>query len=50
MTYGRMLEAEQENVKRVQLADEYLDGAALAGKSGSANTEKSSNFEYGTSA
>jgi hypothetical protein len=46
LTYGRMLEAEQENVKRVQLADEYLDGAALAGKSGSANTEKSSNFEY----
>ncbi len=47
LAYGRMLEAEQENVKRVQLADEYLDGAALAGKSGSANTEKSMNFEYG---
>ena len=47
LTYGRMLEAEQENVKRVQLADEYLDGSALAGKSGSANTDKSLNFEYG---
>lgn len=45
MAYGRMLEAEQENVKRVQLADEYLDGAALAGKGGSSNTEKSANFE-----
>ena len=44
LTYGRMLEAEQENVKRVQLADEYLDGAALAGKSGSANTSESANF------
>ena len=49
LVYGRMLEAEQENVKRVQLADEYLDGAALAGKGGSSNTEKSANFEYGTS-
>ena len=47
LSYGRMLEAEQENVKRVQLADEYLDGAALAGKSGSSNTDKSANFEYG---
>ena len=46
MQYGRMIEAEQENVKRVQLADEYLDGAALAGKSGSANTMESANFEY----
>jgi hypothetical protein len=45
LAYGRMLEAEQENVKRVQLADEYLDGAALAGKSGSANTSESANFE-----
>lgn len=45
LQYGRMLEAEQENVKRVQLADEYLDGAALAGKSGSANTQESANFE-----
>ena len=45
LKYGRMLEAEQENVKRVQLADEYLDGAALAGKGGSANTADSANFE-----
>lgn len=27
--YGWMLVQEQENVKRVQLADEYLSGAAL---------------------
>jgi hypothetical protein len=45
LAYGRMLEAEQDNVKRVQLADEYLDGSALAGKDGSANTDKSANFE-----
>jgi hypothetical protein len=30
---------EQENVKRVQLADEYLSGAALAGASGSSLPE-----------
>jgi len=46
LSYGRMLEAEQENVKRVQLADAYLDGAVLAGKDGSSNTDKSANFEY----
>jgi len=46
LTYGRMLEAEQENVKRVQLADAYLDGAVLAGKAGSSNTAESANFEY----
>ena len=39
LTYGRMLESEQENVKRVQLADAYLDGAVLAGREGSSNTE-----------
>ena len=33
-----MLEQEQENVKRVQLADAYLDGAVLAGEGGSSNT------------
>ena len=31
LQYGKMLEQEQENVKRVQLADAYLDGAVLAG-------------------
>lgn len=46
LTYGKMLEAEQENVKRVQLADAYLDGAVLAGRDGSSNTEESANFEY----
>jgi len=30
---------EQENVKRVQLADAYLDGAELAGVSGSSLPE-----------
>ena len=45
LKYGRMLEAEQENVKRVQLADAYLDGAVLAGKAGSSNTAESANFE-----
>ncbi len=39
MKYGRYLVDEQENVKRVQLADEYLDGAALAGSSGSSLPE-----------
>jgi hypothetical protein len=29
MEYGRMLVEEQENVKRVQLADKYLTEAAL---------------------
>lgn len=29
LQYGHMLVAEQENVKRVQLADAYLSGAAL---------------------
>ena len=28
MEYGKMIENEQENVKRVQLADSYLDGRA----------------------
>lgn len=35
MHYGELLVEEQENVKRVQLADEYMSGAALAGQSGS---------------
>ena len=41
LQYGKMLEAEQENVKRVQLADSYLDGAVLAGDGGSSNTAQS---------
>ncbi len=36
---GNLLVEEQENVKRVQLADEYLSGAALAGASGSSLPE-----------
>jgi len=39
MHFGRALVQEQENVKRVQLADEYLAGAALAGEEGSSLPE-----------
>jgi hypothetical protein len=39
MKYGNMLVEEQENVRRVQLADEYMTGAALAGSSGSSLPE-----------
>ncbi|KAI3431841.1 hypothetical protein D9Q98_010593 [Chlorella vulgaris] len=39
MKYGNMLVEEQENVKRVQLADEYMSGASLAGTSGSSLPE-----------
>lgn len=34
LDYGHKLVEEQDNVKRVQLADEYLEGASLAGSSG----------------
>merc|ERR1712174_65799 len=40
MKYGNLLVEEQENVKRVQLADAYLDGAELAGESGSSLPEE----------
>merc|ERR1711924_212599 len=36
----QLLVGEQENVKRVQLADSYLDGAELAGVGGSSMPEK----------
>jgi len=39
LKYGQALVQEQENVKRVQLAEEYLSGAALAGSSGSSLPE-----------
>ena len=39
MKYGNLIVEEQENVKRVQLADEYMSGAALAGSSGSSLPE-----------
>lgn len=39
MSFGDMVVAEQENVKRVQLADSYLAGAELAGASGSSMPE-----------
>jgi len=44
MTYGKSLEAEQDNVNRVQLADAYLDGAVLAGAEGTSNTDKTANL------
>jgi hypothetical protein len=39
MSYGTALVQEQENVKRVQLADSYLKGAELAGTTGSSMPE-----------
>jgi hypothetical protein len=39
MKYGNLIVEEQENVKRVQLADEYMTGAALAGSGGSSLPE-----------
>ena len=39
MKYGRALVEEQDNVKRVQLAEAYMSGAALAGSSGSSMPE-----------
>jgi hypothetical protein len=35
LKYGNLLVEEQENVKRVQLADSYLKGAELAGRGNS---------------
>jgi hypothetical protein len=43
LEYGKALENEQENVKRVQLADSYLDGAVLAGANDTSNTMMSLN-------
>ena len=43
LEYGKALENEQENVKRVQSADEYLDGAVLAGNDDTSNTMMSLN-------
>lgn len=40
MHYGDALVGEQDNVKRVQLADAYLDGAELAGTGGSSMPEQ----------
>jgi len=39
LDYGHLLVGEQDNVKRVQLADAYLDGAELAGTGGSSMPE-----------
>merc|ERR1719261_2422450 len=39
MKYGELIVSEQDNVKRVQLADEYLEGAALAGEAGTSMPE-----------
>ena len=35
IAYGNQLVEEQENVRRVQLAESYMSGAELAGQSGS---------------
>lgn len=40
MKYGTMLVEEQDNVKRVQLAEAYMAGAELAGASGSSLPEQ----------
>jgi hypothetical protein len=40
MHYGKSLVGEQDNVKRVQLADAYLAGAELAGSTGSSVPEE----------
>jgi hypothetical protein len=40
MAYGKALVGEQDNVKRVQLADAYLGGAELAGSTGSSVPEQ----------
>lgn len=40
MNYGKALVGEQDNVKRVQLADAYLGGAELAGSTGSSVPEQ----------
>lgn len=37
--YGKALTQEQENVKRVQLAEAYMSGAELAGATGSSMPE-----------
>lgn len=42
LEYGRMLVQEQENVKRVQLADKYLSEAAL----GDANDDAITNGSF----
>ena len=39
MKYGNLIVEEQENVRRVQLADEYMSGASLAGSGGSSLPE-----------
>jgi hypothetical protein len=39
MKYGRYLVEEQDNVKRVQLAEAYMSGAELAGSAGSSMPE-----------
>jgi hypothetical protein len=35
LAFGQLVVNEQENVRRVQLANEYLNSAALAGADGS---------------
>lgn len=39
LAFGQLVVSEQENVRRVQLSNEYLNSAALAGKGGSSMPE-----------
>lgn len=39
LAFGQLVVSEQENVRRVQLANEYLNSAALAGADGSSMPE-----------
>ena len=40
LAFGQVVVNEQENVRRVQLANEYLSSAALAGADGSSMPEE----------
>jgi hypothetical protein len=39
LAFGQLVVSEQENVRRVQLANEYLNSAALGGSDGSSMPE-----------
>ena len=40
LAFGQLVVNEQENVRRVQLANEYLNSAALAGEDGTSLPEE----------
>lgn len=39
LAFGQVVVMEQDNVRRVQLANEYMSSAALGGSDGSSNAE-----------